>query len=156
MEYRISSLEARIRDVFLKHLGDNLVSIVLFGSRARGDWRSGSDYDLFVVAEDLPVSRLKRMMFLRGFLTDFAEKICIIAKTREEVDRIFPSLFLDMGLDGYPIFDRGFMEPRLKRIREIIRDAGLRRVRDNDAFHWEWEKRPKGKWAIDWDGYHEF
>lgn len=151
-----SSFEAKVRDAFLKHLGDNLVSIVLFGSRARGDWGSESDYDLFVVAEDLPVSRLKRMMSLRSFLTHFTEKICIVAKTKEEVDRTFPPIFLDIGLDGYPIFDRGFMEPRLKRIRQIIRDAGLRRVRDNDVFHWEWERRPEGKWAIDWNGYYEF
>ncbi len=38
---------ARLRD----RLGDNLVKVVLFGSRARGDAREGSDFDFIIVLE---------------------------------------------------------------------------------------------------------
>lgn len=35
-------------------LGDNLVAVVLFGSRARGEAEAGSDWDRLVIAHDLP------------------------------------------------------------------------------------------------------
>lgn len=42
---------------------DNLVSIVLFGSVARGDCREDSDIDMLIVMRNLPQSFSKRMIF---------------------------------------------------------------------------------------------
>ena len=48
-------------DVKLEHIKQailetcNPVQIILFGSRARGDYRPDSDYDVLVVFDDLPV-----------------------------------------------------------------------------------------------------
>ncbi len=52
----------RAKRVFLEHLGDNLVAVVLFGSRARGQGDTYSDYDLFVVARKLPLRRMERLI----------------------------------------------------------------------------------------------
>jgi len=36
-------------DTLRSRLGDNLRELILFGSRARGDWHEGSDYDFVVI-----------------------------------------------------------------------------------------------------------
>src|SRR5574341_1126007 len=51
-----------LRDV----LGEALVSVVLFGSVARGEATATSDIDLLVVAEDLPPGRLARQDRIRA------------------------------------------------------------------------------------------
>ncbi len=46
-------------------------------------------------------------MFIRKPLKgQFAERICIVAKTPEEVLKDLPPLFLDLGLDGIILFDK--------------------------------------------------
>ncbi len=45
-------------------LGERLVAIVLFGSRARGDSTADSDWDLLVIAEGLPERTLERHFYL--------------------------------------------------------------------------------------------
>jgi predicted nucleotidyltransferase len=55
----------RVVKCFKDYLGDNLLSIVLFGSHARGDAREESDYDLFIICKHLPDSSLKRIRFIR-------------------------------------------------------------------------------------------
>lgn len=142
---------------FKKDLGNNLVSIVLFGSQARDDAKTTSDYDLFIVAKELPKSPLKRLFYVREPLKgDFKEKISIIAKTKEEVEAGFPSLFLDIGVDGIILYDMNFFEEKIERIREIIKKARLRRIREKGNFIWEWENPPKRGWEITWSGYREF
>jgi predicted nucleotidyltransferase len=146
-----------IVECFKEHLGHNLVSLVLFGSRARGEAREGSDWDLFIIAKDLPAKPFKRLLYVREPLTgQFHEKICIIAKTPEEVLSAFPSLFLDLSLDGIALFDReGFFETLRERMRKIISGAGITRKRDNGEYHWEWKVPPKAGWEITWSGYRE-
>ncbi|MEM0010680.1 MAG: nucleotidyltransferase domain-containing protein, partial [Candidatus Bathyarchaeia archaeon] len=39
---------------------DNLVSVIIYGSVARGQTRKDSDLDLFIVVDDLPASRFER------------------------------------------------------------------------------------------------
>jgi hypothetical protein len=151
------NLKEKIVKTFKDYLGDSLVSIVLFGSHARGDARKASDYDLFIVANKLPESPLKRTMFIRRPLVGkFKEKLAIVAKTKKEVEESFPPLFLDLGLDGVILYDDNFFNEKLKRILQIIKEAGLRRKRGSHGFYWEWEKRPKRGWQIDWSGYREF
>ena len=40
--------------------GENLVSVVLYGSVARGECHKDSDVDLLMIAEELPESRLRK------------------------------------------------------------------------------------------------
>ncbi|MEM4484005.1 MAG: nucleotidyltransferase domain-containing protein, partial [Candidatus Methanomethylicia archaeon] len=44
----------------LEYFGDKLISIIVFGSVARGEARKDSDIDLFLVIKDLPKSRFER------------------------------------------------------------------------------------------------
>jgi predicted nucleotidyltransferase len=46
-------------DEMKRYFDKNLVSVVLYGSLARGDVKKDSDIDLLVIFEDLPKERLK-------------------------------------------------------------------------------------------------
>ena len=155
MDMLKSSALKKFVDSYKEYLGDRLKSIVLFGSRARGDEKETSDYDLFIVAEKLPLRPFQRVLFIRNPLKgQFEEKFCIIAKTSEEVLKDFPPLFLDLGLDGIILFDRNDFFKNLQiKIRDIIWQAGLKRKRDNVEFYWEWQAPPKKGWEITWSGY---
>jgi predicted nucleotidyltransferase len=148
----------KIVNCYKDYLSNHLVSIVLFGSHARGDVKETSDFDLFVIAEELPVKVFQRILFIRKPLKgQFAERICIIAKTPEEVLKNLPSLFLDLGLDGIILFDKdNFFKNLQTKIREIIQQAGLQRKKVNGEFYWEWQTPPLKGWEITWNGYRAF
>ncbi|MCD5390460.1 nucleotidyltransferase domain-containing protein [candidate division NPL-UPA2 bacterium] len=136
------------------YLGDDLISIVLFGSRARSDNARDSDYDIFITAKKLPRSPLERLLYIRKpIVAKFEQKISIIAKTPKEVESGFPPLFLDLGIDGKILYDNGFFKEKIRRIRKLIKEAGLRRRERGGEFYWEWSKPPKGGWKLDWTGY---
>jgi predicted nucleotidyltransferase len=52
----------RLKELVLRRHGDRVRRIILFGSRARGDARPDSDYDLLVVLRDLDPSRRQAML----------------------------------------------------------------------------------------------
>lgn len=149
------SVSQKIVNCYKDYLGDHLISIILFGSHDRGDAKETSDYDLFIIAEELPPRPFQRVLLIRTPLkSQFEERICIIAKTPEEVLKDFPPLFLDLGLDGIILFDRNdFFKNLQVKIRDIIRQAGLQRKRDNGEFYWEWQNPPQKGWEITWNGY---
>ncbi|MEW6214649.1 MAG: nucleotidyltransferase domain-containing protein [Nitrospirota bacterium] len=148
-------LYKRIVKCYKEYLGEHLISIVLFGSRARGDAKETSDYDLFIIAKELPLRPFQRVLFIRSPLKgQFEEKFCIIAKTPEEVLNNFPPFFLDLGLYGIILFDRNdFFKNLQVKIRDIIQQAGIQRKRDNGEFYWEWQNPPQKGWEITWNGY---
>ena len=133
------------------------MAIVLFGSRARGEGMTGSDWDLFLVAERLPENLFDRQLALRSLLPAESEGVSILAKTREEFEVSFPPLYLDLAVDGIVLYDPGrYIEEKLREIRRIIARAGLRRARRKNALTWQWRERPQGRWRIDWNGIHGF
>lgn len=148
----------KITETYRDFLKDNLISIILFGSHARGDAKIKSDYDIFIIAEDLPSRPFPRLLFIRTPLKgQFDERLCIIAKTREEILSSFPPLFLDLGLDGIILYDKdNFFKQIQVRIKEIIQQAGLQRKKMNGDFYWTWENPPQKGWEINWSGYREF
>lgn len=141
------------------YFGENLVSVVLFGSYARGETHPTSDVDLYLIAENLPRRVPNRVAYVhRAVVARFPWRVSIIAESKREFVSGFPSLYLDLALDGIILFDReDFMTEKLARIREITRQAGLRRVRVNGDFAWKWKHPPRpGRWSLDWEGLHEF
>lgn len=136
-------------------LREELVAFVLFGSRARGEGKNGSDWDIFLIMERLPENPFDRQLALRALLPREAAGVSIVAKTREEFETSFPALYLDLAVDGIVLYDPGgYMQGKLHEIRGIIERAGLRRGRGESALIWRWRKRPQGRWRIDWSGVH--
>ena len=146
-----------IVSVFKDHLGPDLIAIVLYGSWARGESRPGSDVDLLVIAHNLPRDRFERVTYVHRLVVGrFWPRISVLAKEPVEFEGYFPSLYLDIGLDGLILYDpEGYMAGKLARIREIIEEAGLYRVRRDGELMWLWKRQPTPHWAIEWDGFHE-
>ena len=140
-----------LKEAFENHL----ICVVLFGSKARGDDRKESDWDLFMVIKELPQSPLKRQMMIRKTIcSKFREYVNFIAKTEEEFEEGFPPLYLDLGLDGLILYDpEGYMSQRLRLIKKRIEEAGIFRIRRKDgSFTWKWKTPPQKEWRIEWNG----
>ena len=151
---RISQELDSMADALRAQLGESLWALVLFGSAARGDAIDSSDLDIFVVADSLPDRITARARLLRSLIPNpIVGRTSFIAKTRAEFEQGFPSYYLDLALDGIILFDRDrYMSSRLERIRSLIQDAGLIRLRTEYGFFWRWAKPPAGPWRIDWSG----
>lgn len=138
-------------------LRDDLKSIVLYGSVARGEAGANSDIDLFVVAENLPERRHARneismqvedlleprLAELRrnGRFIDFSP----ILATPVEAAKFSP-LYLDMTEDAIILYDRdGFFGSILDRVRQKIAEYGSRRVQLGKIRYWD--LKPDYRWG---------
>lgn len=125
----------------------NLVSVVVFGSVARGDFRSDSDIDVLIVADGLPDRYERFKIFdevekcLEGELSElrragFSAFINPIIKSVEEAGRISP-LYLDMVEDAVILYDRdGFFGKILDKLRRRLEELGAKRVRLGKKWYW--------------------
>jgi predicted nucleotidyltransferase len=145
----LQGLADRYAGLLASVLGDRLVSVVLFGSVARGDVTSMSDIDLLIVATDLPVGQFARKRLLAGadeqFEADLAAaersgietRLSRIVRTPEEAARVIP-LYLDLTEDAQLLYDRsGFFGTILDGVRTSLRRLGARRVRQGRTWYWD-------------------
>lgn len=133
----------------LRLVDGRLVSLVVYGSVARGDARPDSDIDVLVVVEGLPRGRLRRLMLFEkaeemiereleelrrktGYALDFSP----ILLTPEEASRHRP-IYLDMTVDAVIVYDRnGFMERVLGEVARRLRELGAERVWLGRRWYW--------------------
>lgn len=135
-------------------LGSRLVSVVLFGSRARGDHHPESDWDLLVIVKGLPRPPLDRRAYLVKTLPrGRCPSVFMLAKTPEEFEAALPSIYLDIALDGKILYDRrSYARKRLAKLNEIIERVGLYRERTPAGDVWNWRNPPAfGRWSVEWD-----
>lgn len=129
----------------------NLISLVVFGSVARGTASAQSDIDVLTVIDGLKGSLASRVGELlkveygrrvgreilwlsdRGILTH----VSFHPYTPEEMRR-FRMLFLDLVTDSIPLFDRnGFFESLRARFRLLMERMGAeRKFLDEDEWYW--------------------
>ena len=135
-------------------LGDDLLAVVLFGSRARGEAREGSDWDFLVVARDLPERTLERAFRLKKMLPPLHRgEASLLARTPEEFMNGLPDLYLDIALDGVILHDtNGYIAYRLRFLRTLIRQNGLHREQQGRDLIWRWEQPPGPDWSLEWEG----
>ena len=127
----------RVLDRLRARLGENLVSLVLYGSVARGEPNEFSDYDFYVIAENLPKKPVSRIRFLRGltFGLRLNRAHSIRGKSPDEMRDILP-LFLDLAVDGVIVYDKNhFIRNFLRRVLEKIDEHKLVRYRTRDGFY---------------------
>ncbi len=138
-----------------KALGDRLVAVVLFGSRARGDARPDSDWDLLVIGEELPEGYWDRHRLIReALLGQHSAGVSVVAKTPKEFESNLAPLYLDIALDGQVLFDRdGYARRKLEELRRIIQRAGLFRQQTESGDIWCWKQEPARPWALNWEAH---
>ena len=108
-----------------KKFGENLVSVILFGSRIKGYAREDSDYDLLVIAKNLPDIK-ERLSLLEKEEDKIWEKYKIkISSLLFEEDEIFspvnPLLF--GVLSGYKVlFGEENFEKNLRQAKSWIEE----------------------------------
>ena len=139
-----------IEEVF----GEPLVSIVVYGSVARGDAGPESDVDVLLVLEDaapvytdrlrplIPVlGRLRKQpcwkeLETRGIYPSFS----VMVFSREEADQN-RYLYLDMVEDARILKDRGdFFRNRLRALSGRLQELGARKVQRDG--NWYWDLKP--------------
>lgn len=145
-------------DTIKSFYGDRLVSVVVYGSYARGENRLGSDLDLLIVLDSIPArGRLKIqeefVLNVEGPLHDLrvgTEKEGILMEISplilgKKQAAAFSPLYLDMVAHRTLLEDRDrFMEKRLDEIEKKMKRWGSRRREIGG--HWYWEIRPGLKW----------
>lgn len=148
-----TGLPAEVVSKLREGLGDNLVAVVLFGSRAREEAHEGSDWDLLVVARRLPERTLERAIRLKQMLPPcYRGEVSLLAKTPEEFTAGLPDLYLDIALDGVILYDTDeYMAKRLQALRELIRREGLRREKEGRDLIWHSSQQTPGSdWSLQW------
>jgi predicted nucleotidyltransferase len=121
---RISSLW-RFVEGLLRDRGEGVVSIILFGSMAKGSYTIYSDYDVLVVSRHeeppLKVRLYEYSKYSDGWVEPFVY-------TTEEVKRMlrsFNMLILDALKDGIVIHDKGFWSTLKGEFDEMLRSGIL-------------------------------
>ena len=146
---RLLELARNYAQIAEEMLGDNLTSVVLFGSVARGEADMRSDIDLLVVCKELPKGAFKRRAVLapirerllpeleelwqQGIYTDFVEIIHTEGEARQP--RWY---YLDMTEDAILLVDKdNFFSGVLEALRAKLKSLGSRRRTMGKARYWD-------------------
>ncbi len=122
----------QILDFLLKEWGNSLISVVLFGSYARGNPRLESDIDLLIIRKGFPSGRLKRrkewlqLEKKMPLSEEWKEKIVPILLTPEEAVQTRP-YYLGILTAHRILFDRDqFFENIFQRLKKRLEELGSR------------------------------
>lgn len=148
IEEPYQSLVNKLLGALVRAYGGRLVSLVVFGSVARGEARKDSDIDLLLLIGSLPKSRLERQQEFIGVekaLDDYLDELSgqgymislsPILLTPAEASKVSP-LYLDMVEDAVIVYDKdGFFGKVLEKVRERLRELGSRRIRMGKKWYW--------------------
>ena len=123
-----SELEQFVERIVRHFRGD--VTIILFGSRAKGDFNRASDYDLIVISKKLNGDPLRKTKVLYQLNEEFLN-VDILAYTPSEfikaLENLSPSA-LDAMENGIVLHDNGFYRIAKRKFEELKR-RGLKKER---------------------------
>jgi len=150
----ISAVLAPVLEALSKGLGDDLVAVVIFGSRARGEAGPESDWDLLVIAENLPDSPWQRQKQILSLLPQaWRHQVNVLAYTSAEWFARVTPLALDIALDGIVLYEstNALFSARLAALREQLSDLGLERQAIGEGeWVWVWRGEPQRHWRLEW------
>ena len=146
-----STIIEKLLRLLKERFGDDLISIAVYGSVARGDYRNDSDIDLLIIARNLPFSITERIkifdsietlleedimeLYSKGYYISFSP----IMKTPEEAKRFSP-IYMDMTEDAIIIYDKdNFSSNILAKFKNKLNELGFERVWLGKK--WYWRKR---------------
>ncbi|MGV9173819.1 MAG: nucleotidyltransferase domain-containing protein, partial [Promethearchaeia archaeon] len=131
---------------------ESLISAILFGSIARGKWKSTSDIDIFLIFADEVSHKTQLAQRLteiklgfyktRTLKNDRGEQlhhpIQLVHSTLKALAN-FQTLFYDIATDGMILFDRKNIGAQfIENIKQRIKRLGLKRIYDeHNNFYWQ-------------------
>ena len=151
---RKALIEETLR-LLLQEFGENLLSVVVFGSIARGEETPESDIDLLVVSRSFSESLSDRMDQLVKILIQL-EKTEQHKKMRRkgintwiqfhplnpEEAKLHRPIYLDMVEDSIIIYDKDkLIETTLTNLKRKLRELGAKRIFLKDG-SWYWDLKP--------------
>ena len=146
----VEELTGKVVESLQSRLGERLVSVILFGSYARGQSGPDSDVDLLIVVEGLPASSLERQSFLIPLLmeienpyreslkpTGWFPYVSTVLKTPEEADCV-SRIYFDMVEEAKILFDReDFFRTVLGKVQARLKDLGARKIQVGRMWYWD-------------------
>jgi predicted nucleotidyltransferase len=132
-------------------LGDKVVSVVLYGSVARGTARPDSDVDVLLILREISSEYWKRLQPLLPILRQLRKESCwgrleeqgitpslnlLVLSSEEAKDNRL--LYLDMVDEARILVDRGqFFQNKLESLRKRLKELGAKKVRRNGDWYWD-------------------
>lgn len=135
-------------------LGPRVISVILYGSVARGQAGAESDVDLLLVLEETSPVYWQRLKPLLPILRQLRKEPCwreietrgffpslsVLVLSQEEANQN-RYLYLDMLEEARILMGRdGFFQNRLNALRIRLQELGARQVRRDG--HWYWDLKP--------------
>lgn len=142
---------SRLTELIHKEFGDELVSVVLYGSAAQGSFQPGrSDIDLLYILEDGSEDVWQReASVFKGFRSTWEYRASdywlktlgfygypevTTAPLRKSQARNFQPVYLDMLLQRAVLYDReGFFQNLIRKLREALKAVGTVRIEHPDG-----------------------
>jgi predicted nucleotidyltransferase len=113
----------------LEKFGENLVSVVLFGSRSRGTATARSDIDFIIILEREGDEEIIRNLRI-DFIMKFSKKIDTICLTRNDALQNFKNispLFATLALGIEIFYDKNaFFKEQFKKFVKIIEKTKIK------------------------------
>lgn len=141
----------KFKQLLQEKFGANLISLILYGSVARGAAKTESDIDLLIILKDAPAVYYKRLepvidieLKLRDEAfetTGAAPNFSSIVLSEEEAMEN-RNIFLDMIDASVILYDKNnFFKNRLKELKDRLLELGSKKIKLEDKT-WYWSLKP--------------
>lgn len=142
------TLIEKLIEALKRKYGERFISLIIFGSVARGEAKRSSDIDLLLIIDSLPkikLERQKEFIDTENELTEYLDELSEdgylidlspIIKTPKEASRV-PPLYLDMVEDAIIAYDKDdFFKNILEKVRNRLKELGSKRVSMGKRWYW--------------------